>query len=132
MKAYRRTAFHVDFPSGRVTIRNGHRHPELDGHLTANSCWAYVTAFNPGSVPLSSGENQARQAALEQAALALGAEVVTGWGVGDGCDWPPERSCLVIGLDEPQAVLLARVFGQNAIVVGRVGERAKVRWVGSK
>jgi hypothetical protein len=52
LAAYRRTTFNADTPRGRLSLRIGRRCRELDDLLAGHgvSAWAYVTAFNPGSV----------------------------------------------------------------------------------
>jgi D-ribose pyranose/furanose isomerase RbsD len=58
LAAYRRTRFCADTTQGRIVIRVGESRPELNAILGATGCetWAYVTAFNPGSVRLSDAE----------------------------------------------------------------------------
>jgi hypothetical protein len=52
MRAYQQTSFFADTPQGYLRLRIGERNPELDAVLAAESTqsWAYVTAYNPGSV----------------------------------------------------------------------------------
>jgi hypothetical protein len=123
LAAYRRTRFCVDTAQGRIVIRVGATHPELDAILRTTGCeeWAYVTAFNPGSVPLSDAENDARQRELEQAVRQLGHRTLPGEGIGDDGIWPPEPSVLVLGIELEKAIQLGRRFGQRAIVYGQLG-----------
>ena len=51
--------------------------------------WAYVTACNPGSMPLSDRENVQRQGAPEQAVSEEGFVFFRGARVGDDGQWPP-------------------------------------------
>lgn len=126
-RAYRATSFWVKLPSGRARIRHGEVQPALDRHLPrGRPRWAHITAFNPGSRPLSAEENRRRQAALRATASALGYRVFPGWGQADQGDWPVERAIWIAGIDPTTANLLGRVFGQAAIVVGRRGEAARV------
>lgn len=87
---------------------------------------AFVTASNPGSVPLPDDENARRYAALLSA--VAGRPHFTGEGVGDAGDWPPEASVLVLGVTEAEAAALSRRFGQAAWVWYRVGGLAELRW----
>ena len=57
-----------------------------------------------------------------------GLPVLEGAGVGTGGDWPPEPSFLVLGIGAEAAVDIGRAFGQVAIVVGRRGEPARLRF----
>ena len=54
-RAYRATSYFVDGPSGRFAVRIGAVSLEADALAAAHgaSAWAYVTAYNPGSVPAS-------------------------------------------------------------------------------
>jgi Protein of unknown function (DUF3293) len=121
--SYRRTSFLVETPLGQLHLRIGEPSAELDQLLKANGVqrWAYVTGFNPGSVPLGAEENERRQARLEQEVERLGYAKWAGEGVGDDGTWPPEPSVLILGIPKGNAVELGRRFGQRAIVYGELG-----------
>lgn len=123
MAAYRRTSFYTDTPRGRLCLRIGVPHAELDALLAANGArsWAYVTVWNPGSIVLSEAENVGRQHALEQALRDGGFTFWRGEGVGDEGRWPPEPSVLVLGITRAEAVALGGRFGQGAILYGEAG-----------
>lgn len=135
-QAYRETRFEVDAapatsggPSAPgFTIRVGERSPALDRLLdeTGHDAWAFVTAANPASRPLSAEENAARNRRLERALRDRGLEYRAGRGVGADPDWAPEESFLVLGLDRSAAAALGAAFGQNAVVVGLRGEAASL------
>ena len=129
--AYRSTSYHVDGPRGRFVIRVGEPCPDLDGllHGAGAHTWAFITAHNPCSRRLDDEENCRRHVDLEAAVLAMGLRYHPGEGVGEEGDWPAERSLLVLGIDEQQAAVLARQFGQAAIVCGATGEAARLVWV---
>jgi hypothetical protein len=132
LAAYRRTSFYADTARGRLVIRIGESHPDLDAILRASGCetWAYLTAFNPGSVRLSDAENDRGQRELEDALRPLEHPMFPGEGVGDDGTWPPERSILVLGIEREAALLLGRRFGQRAIVCGRLGGLATLEICG--
>ena len=80
--------------------------------------WAFITACNPGSKPLSDEENRLRH---EQLKISLGLySYFEGEGVGENPPWPPERSLLVIGINRSKAIEIGNQFVQNAILVGRI------------
>jgi hypothetical protein len=124
--AYRATDYRVeDIPGGPLVICIDERCDQLPA-----AEWAFVTACNPRSVCLSEEDNARRTAELEAAVGELGRIYFHGHGVGRNGTWPPEPSLLILGIAEPDAVELAKRFGQNAIVAGRPGEPARLVWVG--
>jgi hypothetical protein len=125
-EAYRQTHFCADTPHGPIVIRVGQTCPTLDGLLVEASCatWAYITAFNPGSFPLSEAENEARQYELEATVRQLGHVMFQGKGISHDGAWSPEPSILVLGIGREAAGELGRRFGQRAIVCGELGEPA--------
>jgi hypothetical protein len=127
--AYRATDYTAQTPWGLLTLRIDERSVPLDRELTARGLvsWAYVTAFNPGSIPASADENEARQQELRSALISDGYAFFEGAGVGS--DWTPEPSLLILGIDEATAVTLASRFRQVAIVLGKLGEPARLRWL---
>jgi len=130
--AYRATDYRVEEPPGDpFVLRVGEASPEVDRVLARHrqSEWAFITACNPGSQRLSPAENARRMAHLEAVCLYHSWYHYLGAGVGRDGSWPPEPSFLVVGVSEPEAVAVARHFGQNAIVAGRVGEPARLVWV---
>ena len=128
MSAYRQTSFFADTPRGRFCLRVGSRHADLDAWLVADGvrCWAYVTACNPGSVPLSDTDNRRRQEDLERVVVDMGHRFCRGEGIGDDRRWPPEQSLLMLGIARAETIALGRRFGQHAIVYGEVGGEAQL------
>jgi hypothetical protein len=127
--AYEATDFRVeDAPDGPFSLRVGEPSSTIDRLLTATGVnhWTYITACNPGSQLLSDAENARRMQELGGRVRELGFTTYHGKGVGTIGNWPPEPSLLVLGIDEPQAVALARQFGQAAILIGRLGEPARL------
>lgn len=131
--AYEATAYRVDAgPRGRFVIRVGAQSAAADAVLEAAGAdeWAFITASNPRSVPLSTADNAARMADLERLLCDRGLTHYPGAGVGDDAAWPAEPSLFVVGLAENEAAALARGFDQLAIVAGRRGAAARLVWVG--
>jgi hypothetical protein len=127
LEAYRKTRYEAQTPGGKIVLRHGAHSPELDRILDARfPGWAFITAWNPGSNPrLSIDENRRRQKELE-AALSPRYRTFPGKGVGDDGRWPAEESVLVLGISRGEALAVGRQFGQLAIVAGRLGEPAVV------
>lgn len=127
--AYRATAFWVeDAAYGSFSIHDGKPSEQLDHLLRVQgfSEWAYITPCNPGSRQLSDSENVERMRQFTEQLRQLGFRFYHGKGVGTIGSWPPEPSLLVLGITEPEAVRLARQFDQEAILLGRIGEPARL------
>src|SRR6058998_2271477 len=105
LDAYRRTTFFAGTPAGRLGLRIGETCSGLDALLERNGAetWAYVTAFNPGSVRVSEDENIARHRQLEDAVARRGFVSYPGEGVGDDGCWPPEPSLLILGIGREES-----------------------------
>jgi hypothetical protein len=122
--AYRATDYCVDdAPGGPFVIRIGAECARLSGE------WAFVTACNPRSARLSDDENARRMTELESIVRSGEWTYYHGRGVGRDGSWPAEPSLLILGIQWGEAVELGKRFGQNAIVVGRAGEAARLAWV---
>ena len=128
LEAYGRTTFIADTPQGRLSLRVGQRSAELDSLLAAHdvTTWAYVTAFNPGSVRLTPHENSERQRQLGRAVAELGFVSYPGEGIGDDGRWPPEPSLLILGIYRNDAERLGRQYGQLAVVYGERHREAEL------
>lgn len=126
--AYRAARYRV-FAQMPFTLRVGEASAELDALLDSHvaTTWAFVTACNPGSQPLSAEENAERMAQLH--VLLVGYPVYPGEGCDPAGEWPAEPSVLVVGISREEAVRVAAVFGQNAILTGVRGGPVELVWV---
>jgi hypothetical protein len=130
--AYLATDYRVsESPLGPFVIRCGEPSPIATALLAEESVgqWAFITAENPGSVPLAREANAERMRQLQAAVEAAGHRHYPGLGQAPAGDWPPEASLLVLGIEEAAAIALARRFGQRAIVAGRRHEPARLVWL---
>lgn len=116
--AYRATTYAAGTGEGRIVLRVGERsEPLLRAMAEAGASGAaFLTAWNPFSLPLSDEENAAAQRALAADVAAAGWRAIEGEGVGDDGAWPPEPSLLVLGPDETTARALMVRYRQNAVV----------------
>jgi hypothetical protein len=126
VEAYRRTKYRVEAPEGSIDITIGEAAPELDRLLDrlGVGCWAFITAYNPGSIRRSAELNERDTERLRRELEAEGFTTLPGAGIGEG--WPPERSLLVAGMDREQARAAGRRFGQIAVVAGLRGAVAEL------
>ena len=125
--AYLRTEFVVDLMPPLV-MRVGKRSARRDRLLTerGHATWAFVTAWNPWSQPRSRLTNQARHRRLRTALARMGLPCVAGRGRDPRGRWPAEESFFVMGCSVSEARRLGSVFGQHAVLVGRLGGRPRL------
>lgn len=124
LTSYLNTLFWVNNFESPILI--GQNSKEADEFIKKNqlSQWAYITAYNPLSSPLSEDENETRN--LQLRALLENYVVLEG----QGCDvdklWPSEKSFFVAGIPMEKAIELAQLFEQNAIVYGKLHQPAEL------
>jgi hypothetical protein len=118
VRAYRDTHYRVDGPDGAFTMRVDAPCDALAALMRgpATATAAFLTAFDPWSLPRPAADNLAAQRALEAELAALGCGLLQGEGRDPSGHWPPEPSVLAFGLTLEQATDLARRHGQNAFV----------------
>jgi hypothetical protein len=124
MQAYLTTTYRVD--QLNVSIRIGQMDERLEGILKKHGCneWAFITAYNPFSVPLKEDVNAMRHLQLLRDVSSF--TFFEGEGVGEYPAWKPEKSLLILGLNRESAIELRLKYVQNAIVLGRKGEAAEL------
>ncbi|HEX9472661.1 MAG TPA: DUF3293 domain-containing protein [Steroidobacteraceae bacterium] len=129
--AYRRTHYEVQTPAGPMLLRIDEHCPQLQlvhaGLGVSES--AFLTAWNPHSVPQCAPRNAVAQARLDQRLAALGLTIWPGWGRDPEGSWPAEQSYFVAGLDRDTAAGLAREFGQHAFVHAAADAIPRLVWV---
>jgi hypothetical protein len=125
---YRNTTFRVEAPNGHIDIRIGDKHPRIDSLLSEHNAteWAYITAWNPGSRPMSAEENALAHDKLLEIIRDRNFQPYLGEGIPDQEGWAPEQSIWIAGISRHEAAELGRQFGQNAIVVGTLGGVAEL------
>lgn len=129
-EAYRRTSYVVLPDGGReIVLRIGEASVALAELLREGVEWAFVTASNPASRPLTAEENERRHDMLIERVRAAGRQSYPGEGRGDDGRWPAERSLFIRDIGEESARRLGIEFGQKAIVVGDVARREVPRLV---
>lgn len=121
LAAYRRTEYRVDDQGYRFVLRVDERSSPLRAcHVAFGvTCSTFITAWNPRSAPTPHDVNEVAMARLEQELTSAGLRWLRGEGIDPAGDWPGEPSLLVLGLEETNAVALARRFEQNAVVCAK-------------
>lgn len=121
--AYTRAVYRADTESEPIYLRVGERNSALDRWLAARSArdFAFVSAANPGSVPLSESENLHRHERLLARLREDGRIFEHGESYEAASGGWREASLLVCGIERQAAIALARDFGQAALLVGEAG-----------
>ncbi len=124
--AYIRAEYEVGHPGNRLVLRVGEHAAGL-GRLVPESLsvpfgpetsWAYLTAWNPGSVIHMDFMNREKQEDLELFLRGAGYAVLPGVARDPRGEWPDEESIMAFGLGWEHALQLGRKFRQNAILAG--------------
>ena len=126
---YQATVYSATTPDGILLLRPGRKNYLLDNVLTAFRAkrWAFITAYNPGSIPMSDAINEEAHTELCRMLMRKGLVFFEGQGTSAG--WPSEKSVLVLGIGRDKAKKIGRKFTQNSIVVGKRGDSAKLCWL---
>lgn len=121
---YQQTAFRVQGFEAPIFV--GKTSIEADQVLLAHGFkeWAYMTAYNPLSHPLTCAENESRNAQLRSELSDF--VVLEGEGQDLAMQWEAEKSFFVAGIGLQAAKNLAQKFGQRAIVYGKRNEPAQL------
>lgn len=117
IQAYRDTEYRVEGDAPFV-LRVGCVSQDLLKHYKRRelqSC-AFITAYNPFSIPLGAAENVLRDHNLLLLLSERGCRSVVGVGQHPSNEWPGEQSRLVWGISLEHASEIARQFQQNALI----------------
>lgn len=132
-ESYSRALYRIDADPEPIVLRAGEPSPQLDRWLAARGAkrFAFLTAANPGSEPLTEAENARRYVRLLARVRETGLRTIAG----ESCEatsggWR-ERSLLVVGIDREPALALARELGQLALLVGEIGGPVELLYTSS-
>lgn len=117
--AYWATEYRVFTEDGVITLRPGTISSELAAlqRRYGVRSSAFLTAYNPRSVPHGENWNRQRQAEL-MAQVAPRWPSLRGEGVSTTGDWPPEESLLILGISLEEARELGCQYDQFAFLFG--------------
>ena len=120
--AYLATTYEVKHLGLQLRIDEENWH--LEEFLIDNNVFSYafISAWNPLSQPLSSSENENRHSKLVDFAKKKQWVFTEGFGIPQNEDWQAEKSLFLLDISRIEAINLGRRFNQNAIVIGRLGK----------
>ncbi len=124
------TTYVVLAPDGPVRFRIAAPAPDLDLLLDRRgaACWAFVTAWNPGSIQQAHDENVRRNRDLLHTLTEAGYQILNGYGAGDDGCWEPEESFFILDIPVDAALGLGQRYRQAAVVVGERGGPPELLW----
>ncbi len=116
--AYRATHYCVNGVSPPFLLRVDEANADLARcHADRGvACSAFLTAWNPGSRPMSEDENERAQERLRLLLEARGFPLIEGLGVDPTGQWEGEESLLVLGIPREVACEIGRSFRQHGVV----------------
>ncbi len=123
----------TDYESSQagVTLRAG-QPSEAMLRLTSSfqeKGYAFITAWNPGSEPVSSAWNRKQNSLLEEQLTRKRYIYFEGKGIPHTEGWNPEESFLILGITKEDAIALGREFSQNAILYGSGGNAPELLFI---
>ena len=124
-RAYAAADYAVRLDGDILGLRVGVRASDLEAYCPAG-CYVFITAWNPASQPTCDRRNQAADASLVTQLHATGAQRHPAWAQDPGGQWR-EPGWLLADLDASTTELLARQFGQAAVLAWRRGEPVRLR-----
>jgi len=126
---YSATSYMVEIPGAPLRLRIGQANAALDELLRRHGAttWAFITAWNPQSIPADLRANERDNAALLERIIRMGYPVLPGIGIGDEGGWA-EASFFIIGIPRADALQLGRSYDQRAIVAGEQGAPPELVW----
>ena len=134
-RAYRATLYRVRLPGAELTLRIGIHDAAAARRLALRGgCrrhWALVTPCNPHSRRLMDWQNRLRHAGMEAGLQASGLVHYPSLHGDPAGRWPDEPGFLLVDPPRGLARALGRQYGQNAIVVGRLGDAPQLLYLGS-
>ncbi|MFN0313900.1 MAG: DUF3293 domain-containing protein [Burkholderiales bacterium] len=92
-------------------------------------CWGFITAWNPRSRVLPRWRNQGHNAVLRRELSRTGYRALPA--SSDGPDYAAEIGFLVLNAGTSAIRRLGRKFGQNAVLGGARGAKARLLWCDS-
>ena len=118
-RAYRRADYDLDTGDGPRSLQIGQPAEDVAAWMAARGLQRLVllTAWNPGSRPLTDAQNTRRQRRLEQAVAESGLRVWPARNRDPDGQWPDEPALAIADLPDDLLAGWLEAFGQNAAVL---------------
>lgn len=129
--AYKATHYEVRAPDAVLLLQLDVFNPRLKAvhDQLRVDCSAFLTAWNPRSVPMPAAENAAALERMRREIANLGLLSWPGWGRDPNGNWAAEESLFVPGLVLERASELGRQFDQHAIVHAQHDAVPRLVWL---
>ncbi|PPK88879.1 uncharacterized protein DUF3293 [Neolewinella xylanilytica] len=126
-RAYREADYRVN----DTVLRIDEPHPDFDRLLSERQCTYYffLTAFNPRSTKLPPSVNEARHRTLLTLVAGRGWAYLSASGADPKNDWEEETGLCLLDPPREEALEVARLYEQHAIVEGRRGATPVLTWL---
>ena len=122
---YARARYAVLLDGDALALRVGEPARDLEAYWPARR-YAFITAWNPASVPHSESANETADAALVARLDAIGVARQPAHAFDDGGQWR-EPGWVVADIEDALLDLLAREFGQAGVLAWAFGEPVRLR-----
>lgn len=131
--AYRAAVYSLELGGQRLNLQVDRFDAEADARLARDGGvrerWAIVSACNPRSQQLSAQDNAARRVALRNDLETAGLRAFASLARDADAQWPEEPGEWLCDPPPGYAEEIARRYGQNAIVCGRLGAAPELVWL---
>jgi len=127
-QAYEDTDYFILDPE--IHFKHGRRNDILDKYLSTigKKTWIFISAANPRSIIQADDINRWQNINLEFDLTAKSLAYVYAKGKSNDHNWPEEESFLVFDMEISEALALAKLYDQNAILIGQLGHKAQLVW----
>ena len=127
VRAYR----NADYRVNGTVLKIDEPHPDFDRHLASAGAeyYTFLTAYNPRSTPLPPVVNEARHQQLLQLLAGRNLRFLPASGSDPANDWEEEIGVCLLDPPPEEALEIGRLFEQHAVVEGRRGGPARLRWL---
>lgn len=123
-KSYSEALYRVDTPAGQTVLRPDENWAIHENILQCNE-FIYITAWNPGSLPLSDSLNRENNFRLLSELKRCASFILEGFSESESGEWREESFFAAdVGIETGRK--LQKQFGQNAFLYGKKGRKIEL------